>query len=180
MQKKPPFEEPAPQKKTFKKTDTGKEKLRWNNHDCQRPILQHIMRHHPYWGNLLWATLIMIVEILCVSHKTVLMNSYLFYLFRFFGHWLLDDIAWMGIFLLPSLNVFRLISHSCCPPSRTHKFVHGNHLRVFPKMGGEITPKSSILIGVSTINHPFSAIPIFGNTHPSLPVIPYEYRCFEP
>ena len=27
------------------------------------------------------------------------------------------------------------------------------------------TPKSSILIGFSTINHPFCGTPIFGNTH---------------
>jgi len=27
------------------------------------------------------------------------------------------------------------------------------------------TPKSSILIGFSIINHPFWGIPIFGNTH---------------
>ena len=27
------------------------------------------------------------------------------------------------------------------------------------------TPKSSILIGVSVINHPFLGTPIFGNTH---------------
>ncbi len=27
------------------------------------------------------------------------------------------------------------------------------------------TPKSSILIGFSTINHPFSGTPVFGNTH---------------
>ena len=27
------------------------------------------------------------------------------------------------------------------------------------------TPKSSILIGFSIINHPFSGTPIFGNTH---------------
>ena len=27
------------------------------------------------------------------------------------------------------------------------------------------TPKSSILIGVSIINHPFWGTPIFGNTH---------------
>ena len=33
---------------------------------------------------------------------------------------------------------------------------------VFPKIG--VTPKSSILIGFSTINHPFSGTPIFGNT----------------
>ena len=34
---------------------------------------------------------------------------------------------------------------------------------VFPKNRG--TPKSSILIGFSTINHPVSGTPIFGNTH---------------
>ena len=31
------------------------------------------------------------------------------------------------------------------------------------KNGG--TPKSSILIGISIINHPFWDTPIFGNTH---------------
>ena len=35
---------------------------------------------------------------------------------------------------------------------------------VFPKIGG-FTPKSSILIGFSIINHPFWGTPIFGNTH---------------
>ena len=34
---------------------------------------------------------------------------------------------------------------------------------VFPKNNG--TPKSSILIGFSDINHPFWGTPIFGNTH---------------
>ena len=34
---------------------------------------------------------------------------------------------------------------------------------VFPKIG--VTPKSSILIGFSIINHPFWDIPIFGNTY---------------
>ena len=34
---------------------------------------------------------------------------------------------------------------------------------VFPKNGG--TPKSSVLIGFSIINHPFWGTPIFGNTH---------------
>ena len=34
---------------------------------------------------------------------------------------------------------------------------------VFPKIDG--TPKSSILIGLSSINHPFWGTPIFGNTH---------------
>ena len=31
------------------------------------------------------------------------------------------------------------------------------------------TPKSSILIGFSIINHPFWGTPIFGNTHNSKP-----------
>ena len=34
---------------------------------------------------------------------------------------------------------------------------------MFPKIGG--TPKSSILIGFSIVNHPFWGTPIFGNTH---------------
>ena len=32
------------------------------------------------------------------------------------------------------------------------------------------TPKSSILIGLSIINHPFWGTPIFGNTHIDLPI----------
>ena len=39
------------------------------------------------------------------------------------------------------------------------KKLHG----CFQKWGG--TPKSSILIGFSIINHPFWDTPIFGNTH---------------
>ena len=35
---------------------------------------------------------------------------------------------------------------------------------VFPKIGG-FPPKSSILGGFFTINHPFSGTPLFGNTH---------------
>ena len=35
---------------------------------------------------------------------------------------------------------------------------------VFPKIMGK-PPKSSILVGVSIINHPFWGTPIFGNTH---------------
>ena len=38
----------------------------------------------------------------------------------------------------------------------------GNHLDVSENSG---TPKSSILIGFSIINHPFWGTPIFGNTH---------------
>ena len=37
-----------------------------------------------------------------------------------------------------------------------------------PNMGGSEnngTPKSSILVGFSIINHPFWSTPIFGNTH---------------
>ena len=42
--------------------------------------------------------------------------------------------------------------------------IHGLNWYIFPKIGGFSTPKSSILIGLSTINHPFSGSPIFGNT----------------
>ena len=38
------------------------------------------------------------------------------------------------------------------------------------------TPKSSILIGFSIINHPFWGTPIFGNTHISL-CWQYHYHC---
>ena len=44
----------------------------------------------------------------------------------------------------------------------------------FDDMGvaqNKCTPKSSILIGFSIINHPFWGIPIFGNTHMFL--VPY-------
>ena len=37
-----------------------------------------------------------------------------------------------------------------------------HHLDVSENSG---TPKSSILIGLSSINHPFWGTPIFGNTH---------------
>ena len=37
------------------------------------------------------------------------------------------------------------------------------------------TPRSSILIGFSIINHPFWGIPIFGNTHMSLTGIGWNY-----
>ena len=36
------------------------------------------------------------------------------------------------------------------------------------------TPKSSILIGFSTINHPFWGTPIFGNTHIYTGVDPWK------
>ena len=38
---------------------------------------------------------------------------------------------------------------------------------MFPIMVG-FPPKSSILIGISIINHPFWGTPIFGNTHINL------------
>ncbi len=37
------------------------------------------------------------------------------------------------------------------------------------------TPKSSILIGFSIINHPFWGTPIFGNTHITLPETNSEF-----
>ena len=43
------------------------------------------------------------------------------------------------------------------------EFYHFIHIWMFPKITG--TPKSSMLIGFSIINHPFWGTPIFGNTH---------------
>ena len=40
--------------------------------------------------------------------------------------------------------------------------IDGLHMDVSENSG---TPKSSILIGLSIINHPFWGTPIFGNTH---------------
>ena len=55
-------------------------------------------------------------------------------------------------------NIFAMfpksIGSSWLPPSSTW---------VFPKIMG--TPKTSILIGFSIINHPFGDTPVFGNTH---------------
>ena len=42
------------------------------------------------------------------------------------------------------------------------------------------TPKSSILIGLSIINHPFWGIPIFGNTHMGFfDGISHDGSCFD-
>ena len=49
-------------------------------------------------------------------------------------------------------------------------FVENVHIDVSENSG---TPKSSILIGFSTINHPIWDTPIFGNTH-----INAVYSCF--
>ena len=49
-----------------------------------------------------------------------------------------------------------------CRPKRTGN-MWNIYIWVFPKIVG--TPKSSILIGFSIINHPFWGTPIFGNTH---------------
>ena len=54
---------------------------------------------------------------------------------------------------------------------------HLNHWNLFqlPQVYQDVsensgTPKSSILIGFSIINHPFWGTPIFGNTHQGLPI----------
>ena len=44
------------------------------------------------------------------------------------------------------------------------------------KNGG--TPKSSILIGFSLINHPFWDTPIFGNPHMSQSWVPFQTEIF--
>ena len=62
-------------------------------------------------------------------------------------------------------------------PSLSHFISHGSHcywegrrgdftnpkIWVFPKI--MVSPKSSILVGFSIINHPFWGTPIFGNIH---------------
>ena len=45
------------------------------------------------------------------------------------------------------------------------KSSQGSYTGVEPKIGVFTPPKSSILIGFSTINHPFWGTPIFGNTY---------------
>ena len=45
---------------------------------------------------------------------------------------------------------------------RKPNFFYSSNMGVSKNRG---TPKSSILIGFSIINHPFSGTPIFGNTH---------------
>ena len=40
------------------------------------------------------------------------------------------------------------------------------------------TPKSSILIGFSIINHPFWGAPIFGNTHIERVLLLFQFRLF--
>ena len=50
---------------------------------------------------------------------------------------------------------------------KTCQKCQSNYLKkiwMFPKIGG-FPPKSSILIGLSIVNHPFWGTPIFGNTH---------------
>ena len=65
--------------------------------------------------------------------------------------------------LVPRLP--KQLSLFCVPSSFTlcNNKIKIIHIWMFPKIG--ITPKSSILIGFSIINHPFWDTPIFGNTH---------------
>ena len=61
--------------------------------------------------------------------------------------------------------------YSCCNDSQTHAKNAAIMLFLVKKifnMGvskNSGIPKSSILVGFSTINHPFWGTPIFGNTH---------------
>ena len=48
------------------------------------------------------------------------------------------------------------------PPKYTYDLEIFVHMDVSENSG---TPKSSILIGFSIINHPFWGTPVFGNTH---------------
>ena len=67
----------------------------------------------------------------------------------------------------PTTSCNPYVRHGICGPygSSAHRFVRFGgcpHLDASENSG---TPKSSILIGFSIINHPFSGTPIFGNTH---------------
>ena len=69
--------------------------------------------------------------------------------------------------LTQQLNAAIALLHLCCrwPYGNIGKGLldwRGKHLGVSENRG---TPKSSILIGISIINHPFWGIPNFGNTH---------------
>ena len=69
----------------------------------------------------------------------------------------------------PHLVNHPLLGRSLCRVHITNKF-HTWKLWVFIHLHMGVsenrgTPKSSILIGFSIINHPFWGIPIFGNTH---------------
>ena len=68
------------------------------------------------------------------------------------------------------LILLKLDGHECVSEQLAWKHTENNiiyHMGVSKNRG---TPKSSILIGFSIINHPFWGIPIFGNTH-----IPLQY-----
>ena len=58
--------------------------------------------------------------------------------------------------------VARLVVHQLNGPGRPKRCDMGTNMGVSKNRG---IPKSSILIGISIINHPFWGTPIFGNTH---------------
>ena len=64
-----------------------------------------------------------------------------------------------------SLNLGKNVRLRCCPWSHVYMDVSEN----------SGTPKSSISIGFSIINHPFCGTPLFGNTHIYIYNIIYLY-----
>ena len=69
----------------------------------------------------------------------------------------------------PQMGVFQNqeLPKSCVPPSRNKIPKASVNSEIQSKMGvskNNGTPKSSIVIGFSIINHPFWGTPIFGNT----------------
>ncbi len=66
---------------------------------------------------------------------------------------LLQKLPWID----PPLETIKTLSTGEKP-----QILHVGYLDVSKNRG---TPKSSILIGFSIINHPFWGTPIFGNTH---------------
>ena len=80
---------------------------------------------------------------------------------------------WGIIWYLPPIKGTRKL-YWLIPPSNTRLKTH-NYMGVSKNSG---TPKSSILIGCSIINHPFWGIPIFGNTHIGIQQVGYgDFPC---
>ena len=69
----------------------------------------------------------------------------------------------MKFIFQPSIFRGKLLVSGRVPPTIFNKAASlKQHMDVYENSG---TPKSSILIGFSIINHPFWGTPIFGNTH---------------
>ena len=85
----------------------------------------------------------------------------------------LGEIVWLSIGLILGETSLKRLSGVYLNSWTAWWFIHTG---VSKNRG---TPKSSILIGFSIINHPFWGIPIFGNTHIQLYIYIYCISCNE-